>query len=234
MTEATLTWSIWQALLAPFAWTFTRPGFHRFVDWLTGLALNVEEHTITQSLIGLERTDDWKALEAFAEYGAWNRKLVEVQTARQIETAPGRLWYGYRVEAIDDTKIHRNSPNVWGTCTFHEYSARSPNRATTVRAHNWVVVGALLVHNPGLSRPGSYPRPVGCTSASPRCRSGTATLTTRTLPHQRATSPWNCCATRPKPRKAVTWGSSTALSSRWPVWSGPWSCCRPAKHASTS
>src|SRR5947209_8433978 len=28
--------------------------------------------------------------------------------------------------------------------TFHEYTARCPNRAATVRAHNWVVLGALL------------------------------------------------------------------------------------------
>ena len=39
-------------------------------------------------------------------------------------------------------------PNVWGTCTFHEYTARCPNRATTVRAHNWVALGAVL-ENPG-------------------------------------------------------------------------------------
>jgi hypothetical protein len=40
--------------------------------------------------------------------------------------------------------VHRNSPDVWGTCTFHEYTARCPNRAATVRAHNWVVLGALV------------------------------------------------------------------------------------------
>ena len=28
MTEAKLTWSIWQALLNAFAWAFTRRGFH--------------------------------------------------------------------------------------------------------------------------------------------------------------------------------------------------------------
>ena len=39
-------------------------------------------------------------------------------------------------------------PDVWGTCTFHEYTARCPNPAPTVRAHNWVVLGALL-DNPG-------------------------------------------------------------------------------------
>ena len=41
----------------------------------------------------------------------------------------------------------RASPHVWGTCTFHEPSARCPNRAATVRAHNWVILGALL-HEP--------------------------------------------------------------------------------------
>ena len=63
---------------------------------------------------------------------------------RLVETAPGRLWHGYHISAVDDTKVDRNSPDVWGTCTFHEYTARCPNRAATVRAHNWVVLGALL------------------------------------------------------------------------------------------
>ena len=144
--NATGLWMLWQAILAPYADGFTRPGFRRFVEWLTGLALNVEEHTITQSLIGLERTDDWKAVEAFAEYGAWDRDHLERITAQLLEEAPGRLWYGFHVWAGDDTKVHRTSKNVWGTNTFHEYTARCPNRATTVRAHNWVVVGGLLHH----------------------------------------------------------------------------------------
>jgi hypothetical protein len=137
-------WSFWQALLLGFAVGFTAPGRRRFVEWLTGLALNVEEHTITQSLVGLERVDDWKALESFAEYGAWPTASLERATTRTIDRAPGRVWHGYRVWAGDDTKTHRTSKNVWGTCTFHEYTARCPNRATTVRAHNWVVLGALL------------------------------------------------------------------------------------------
>ncbi len=139
-------WLLWQDILAPFQACFTAPGFGRFVQWLTGLLLNVEEHTITQSLTALEQTDDWKALEAFAEYGAWDREHVERVTAQLLEDAPGRLWHGYHVCAGDDTKVHRTSKNVWGTNTFHEYTARCPNRATTVRAHNWVVVGGLL-HN---------------------------------------------------------------------------------------
>jgi hypothetical protein len=147
--EATALWLLWQAALAPYSACFhDQRGFRRFVEWITGLALNVEEHTITQSLIGLERPDDWQALEAFAEYACFDTRDLERVTAQVLEEAPGRLWYGYHVWAGDDTKVHRSSKNVWGTCTFHEPSARSPNRAQTVRAHNWVVVGALL-HNPG-------------------------------------------------------------------------------------
>ena len=64
--QATRLWSLWQALLLSFSLGFTRRGEPRFVQWATGLALNVEEHTITQSLVGLDRPQDWKALEAFA------------------------------------------------------------------------------------------------------------------------------------------------------------------------
>ena len=137
-------WSTWLSLVLEFASGFTRPGQRRFVEWITGLALNVEEHTITQSLVGLDRPQDWKALESFAEYGSWNERLLEWQLGWALNRLPNRLWHGYRVWAGDDTKVHRNSPTVWGTCTFHEYTARCPNRATTVRAHNWVVLGGLL------------------------------------------------------------------------------------------
>jgi hypothetical protein len=147
MTDATLLWSVWQALLQAFAWAFTRPGFRRFAEWVTALALNVEEHTITQSVLTIERPDDWKALETFAEAGAWRAAYLTTSLTRLIETAPGRVWHGYHIAAVDDTKVHRSGAHVWGTCTFHEYTARCPNRAATVRAHNWVVCGALL-HNP--------------------------------------------------------------------------------------
>ena len=147
MTEAKLTWSIWQALLNAFAWAFTRRGFHHFAEWITAMALNVEEHTITQSVLALEQPAAWKALESFAEHGSWHQERVTQALTRLIATAPGRIWHGYQVSAVDDTKVHRSSPHVWGTCTFHEYTARCPNRAPTVRAHNWVVVGTLL-HEP--------------------------------------------------------------------------------------
>jgi len=85
--KVTPLWLIWQAILVPLAVGFTRRGQQRFVQWVTGLALNTEEHTITQSLIGLERVDDWKALEAFAEYGSWNLPLLQGCLACD----PGRL-----------------------------------------------------------------------------------------------------------------------------------------------
>jgi len=147
MTHAKLVWSIWQSLLASFAGAFSVRGHRRFVEWITALAINVEEHTITQSVLALERPADWKAMESFAEYGGWRADGVTWSLNLLIEKAPGRLWYGYHVCAVDDTKVHRGSPDVWGTCTYHEYSARCPNRATTVRAHNWVILGAVL-HNP--------------------------------------------------------------------------------------
>src|SRR4051794_9978269 len=67
---------LWQAQLDPYAPCFTRPGFRDFAIRATGLALNVEEHTITQSLVALDRPQDWKALEAFAEHGAWDEPRV--------------------------------------------------------------------------------------------------------------------------------------------------------------
>ena len=142
--QATRLWALWQAILLSLALGFTRRGKQRFVQWATGLALNVEEHTITQSLVGLDRVGDWKALEAFAGYGSWDLRFSQQGLAHRLDRLPDRTWHGYRVWAGDDTKVHRGSPDVWGTCTFHDYSARSPNRATTVRAYDWVVVGALL------------------------------------------------------------------------------------------
>ncbi len=137
-------WSIFLAIALQLAVGFSRQGKRRFVEWAASLALNVEEHTITQSLVGIDRPEDWKALESFAEYGSWDLDWLQRRCGRVIGELPDSRWHGYHVWAGDDTKVHRNSPTVWGTCTFHEYTARCPNRAQTVRAHNWVVLGALL------------------------------------------------------------------------------------------
>jgi hypothetical protein len=64
-------------LASEFAWAFTWHGFRRFAEWVTALALNVlEEHTITPSVTAIERVADGKALETFAEYGAWRADYV--------------------------------------------------------------------------------------------------------------------------------------------------------------
>jgi hypothetical protein len=124
---------------------FTRRGEQRFVQRVTGLALNVEEHTVTQSVVALSRVEDWRKLKSFAEYGSWDLAALQAGIATAIQRLPDRLFSGYSVWAGDDTKVPRTSSEVWGTCTFHEYTARCPNRAQTVRSHNWGVLGALLL-----------------------------------------------------------------------------------------
>jgi hypothetical protein len=138
----------WQSLLENFRGVFTLGGWVRFAQWATGTVLCSEEHTITQILTGLGLEDQWRNVEHFAEYGAWDREAVERALMRLIEQEHPARWGGYHPVAIDDTKEHRTSADVWGTCTFHESAARSPNRATTVRAHNWVVMGDLAPGKP--------------------------------------------------------------------------------------
>jgi hypothetical protein len=145
--KATSLWAMWQGLVLSCALGFTPVGRARFLQWVTGLVLTVEEHTVTQSLVGLNAPDDWKALESFVEYGSWDLPLLQQATAQLAAPAQDHLFFGYHVIAGDDTKVHRSSENVWGVCTFHEHSARCPNRASTVRAHNWVFLGALHRHD---------------------------------------------------------------------------------------
>jgi hypothetical protein len=151
MDQEAQLWTWWVSLLSTFAPVFTRPGWIRFAQWVTGMVLCWEEHTLTQILTALGLESRWRVLEHFAEYGAWDPEAVERQMLRLIEQERPARWGRYHPVAIDDTKLHRTSKKVWGTCTFHEASARSPNRAETVRAHNWVVMGDL---HP--SRPWSY------------------------------------------------------------------------------
>ncbi|HUT93047.1 MAG TPA: transposase [Thermoguttaceae bacterium] len=140
--------SIWQSLLREFQPEFTQGGWVRFVDWITGTVLCDEEHTVTQILTSVGLESRWRAVEAFVEYGSWDRQAVERRLMRVIDEVRPTHLGGYRVMAIDDTKEHRTSSDVWGTCTFHESSARSPNRAETVRAHNWVAMGHLTPGKP--------------------------------------------------------------------------------------
>ena len=71
-------------------------------------------------------------METFAETGAWPTDAVARTLAWLVEKVPSRIWHGYHVSAVDDTKVHRSGEQVWGTYTFHEYTARCPNRAGTI------------------------------------------------------------------------------------------------------
>lgn len=61
---------IWQSLLREFQRQFTRGGWVRFVEWVTGTVLCDEEHTVTQILTSMELQSRWRAVETFVEYGA--------------------------------------------------------------------------------------------------------------------------------------------------------------------
>ncbi len=148
MDDAKGLCSEWQSLLENFRGVFTLGGWARFAQWITGTVLCSEEHTITQILTGLGLETQWRNLECFAEYGSWDREIVERQLMRLVEQEHSARWGRYHPVAIDDTKEHRTSADVWGTCTFNESGARSPNRATTVRAHNGVVMGDLAPGKP--------------------------------------------------------------------------------------
>src|SRR5262249_57334556 len=114
--QARCLWSLWRALLLPYALTFTNPSYRRFVEWLTGLVLNVEEHTITQSLIGLDRVGDWRTVETFAEYAAWDLPAIEIVTAPLLMEGPARTSNGSRDLAGADHTAHRASVSDQSTC----------------------------------------------------------------------------------------------------------------------
>lgn len=153
MNDATPLVRLWRQLLTHFACVLTEPGFARFAQWVTGTVLAWEEHTITQILTSLGRADRWRVVEHFAEYGAFRREAVERRTRSLIEAEPSPRFAGYRPVALDDTTCHRTSKAVRGVCTFHEPAGRSPNRASTVRAHNWVVAGDLVPGTPWIYLP---------------------------------------------------------------------------------
>ncbi len=152
MEDARQVWSWWQSLLAVFGSGFTRPGWVRFVQWVTGMVMCWEEHTITQILISLGLESRWRVMEHFAEYGAWDRPAVERRTISLIEQECPARWGRYHPVAVDDTKLHRTSERVWGTCTFHESVARSPNRLACVYAQ----AGAETVRARQLGGDGRY------------------------------------------------------------------------------
>jgi hypothetical protein len=133
MAQARQRWIWWLSLLSALAPVFTRPGWVRFVQGVTGMVLGWEEQPSTQILSSLGLESRWRVLERLAEYGAWDQEAIEQCMLRLIEQEQPARWGRYHPVVLDDTKWHRTSKQVWGTCTLHESSARSPNRAETVR-----------------------------------------------------------------------------------------------------
>src|SRR5262249_56659150 len=121
-----------KALLGPSASCSPRRGFRRFAEWITAMALNVEEHTITQSVLALDQPAAWKALENFAEYGGWHEGRGTHAPTRPVETPPGRARPRYHVSAVDDTQDQRSAAHGWGARTVHEDTARRPHPRPTV------------------------------------------------------------------------------------------------------
>src|SRR5258708_32073029 len=111
-------WSTWLSLVLELAGGFTRPGRRRLVEWLTGLAFNVEEHTITQSLIGLDRPQDWRALGSFPQDRSWNPPHFQISLALPPPHLPKRPWYGYPPSAPAATQVDPHSPPVRGSYTL--------------------------------------------------------------------------------------------------------------------
>ena len=107
MEQATQLWLWWLSLLSPFATIFTRPGWVRFVQWVTAMVLCWEEHTMPQILTVLGQESRWRVLEHFAEYGACDQEAVERQTLRPIEQAQPARWGRYH-------PVERPSPQSCG------------------------------------------------------------------------------------------------------------------------
>ena len=95
MTEAKLTWSIWQALLKTFAWAFTcRVPPLRRVDYRHGAERQgTQDHPVGPGLGATRRLEGHGIL---AEYGSWHQVRVTQALTRLIATAPGRIWHRYK------------------------------------------------------------------------------------------------------------------------------------------
>jgi len=225
-------WSIWQV------WSF--PGLRPLragqaggsSSGVTGLALNVEEHTVTQSSSpwtarGLEEPGEPSSSTATGNSPSfrWGSPAVSINSRTHLVWLSRLGRRRHQGASLQRQRLgHLYLPRV---------HARCPNRASTVRAHNWVVLGALLPqqNQPALFLPLRgllYFRKANCPTnrAAPVQRFPFRTK----LRTPRRAGP----RARPRPVRARTWASSTAPSP-WPALSAPWSSpISPIRSASTS
>ena len=136
--------SQWRNLVEQLRRDWTQPGWERFRQILEGYILNRDKHFLTRAIQAIGREAHWKAFEEYLERGKWDYDGLEWFLNRLAGERPEAEIEGYLVAALDATLVLRGSRRVWGTCTYHDYSSRSPNRAATVIAHNIVELGVLL------------------------------------------------------------------------------------------
>src|SRR3974377_571698 len=96
MEDAKQLWSWWQEFLGEFHTAFTAPGQIRFAQWVTGMVLCDEEHTITQTVSSVGLQAHWHNWERFAEYGAWDERQVESELMMLTERVAPARFAGYR------------------------------------------------------------------------------------------------------------------------------------------
>ena len=97
MDDAKQLWSRWQSLLAGYGPVFTRPGWVRFVQWVTGKVIDWEEHTITQILVSMDLESRWRAMEQIGRPRKWAPRMAAPQHHEKWKVAwhRGRAWaYG--------------------------------------------------------------------------------------------------------------------------------------------
>jgi hypothetical protein len=134
---------MWMSLVSEFTPCFTKPGQRRFAALLTGALLAGRRPLVSEIVTALGAENQWRAAEAFLEYGRWPLRQLEQTLAGAA--APLARWHGRGLWAVDDLKTLKDGKKIWGACSFHEYTSRSSNRPETVWAHNWVLCGALKV-----------------------------------------------------------------------------------------
>lgn len=134
---------VWMDMVAEFAPCFTGPGQRRFAALVSGALLSERRPLVTEIVTALSLQEHWRAMEAFVEEGSWPLRKVEGALAG-LACGSGRF-KGRLLWAVDDLKVLKSGRKIWGACSFHEYTSRSPNRPETVWAHNWLICGALKV-----------------------------------------------------------------------------------------
>ena len=85
MDDAKQLKSWWQTLLAGFGPVFTPAGWVRFGQWGTEIVMGWEKHAIAQIPVPMDLESLWRAMEQFAEYGAWDRPAVKQPMISLIE-----------------------------------------------------------------------------------------------------------------------------------------------------